>query len=104
MATTDRYWTTNLKMRRTERITRGFAYNACSRFKNYRSEFKKELWLEDHQVFRNERDAAIALTAALTALAKKRADEISVLLTRIEALIHTHDIADCPYLAPVRTP
>lgn len=102
MARLDGYWHANIRMRRIERLTPGKAYNDLGRFKNYHSEFKKDLWLEDWQVHRNPRDAAIALANTLTAMAKKRTDEAALLLDQLSGLLKEHDIADCPYLAPVQ--
>lgn len=62
----------NIHLRRVEKITKGPAWHAQGRFKNYRDLKGREHYLEDADVYHNEFDAARALACALVQNAKKQ--------------------------------
>lgn len=97
----DGYWTFDVDKATVIELRRGRAWNATGQFKHYREvKSKRDRQLQDGMVFRNERDAAIALTQNLTAKGKKRIVELQKLAKATEGVIAKYDIGDCPYLVP----
>ena len=97
----DPYYTYDTRTRAVLRLRKGPHWGAHHFVKNYvESATGRHRNVADQFVYRNERDAAIALTTALTAAAKKSIEHAQGLQDHIAALIAKHDIGDCPYLAP----
>lgn len=58
----------------------------------------RSLYLMDCEVYRNERDAAIALAQIMVGRAKRHIERAKVAQRVLNILIQQHDIGDCPYL------
>lgn len=100
MAYIDPYYTYDTRQRQVVRIRKGPHWAAHHFNKNYvDSATGRQLNLGDSLVFRNKRDAAIALVTVLAADARKSIDRIRGLQDAMGKLIKEHDIGDCPYLA-----
>lgn len=98
----DGYWHVNREKMRVERMERAVGFNAMGRFKTFVTEYRKTVYLEDYNIFRNERDAAITLTNYLLAKAKVRSTELDILMSTAKQLIDNHGLEDALYLAPIQ--
>lgn len=98
----DGYWCACREKIRIERMERANSFNDMDRFKAFKTEHGKMVYLEEHNVFRNPRDAAISLTNYLIAKAKVRSTELDILISAAKQLIDDHGLEDALYLAPIQ--
>lgn len=95
----DPYYTFNVETVEVIRLRKSQHWITNHRFKHYvESATGKERQIEDHRVFRNERDAAIALAQAMTQATKELIAKAQIKQQAIAVVIQQYDIGDCPYL------